>query len=238
MGKRFGRWKVAEPLGIREKGLAKWVCRCDCGTLRPVRPIRLRNGESQSCGCLQREIVSGHAPRLTHGLSNTPEYRAWQQMKVRCNNPSHPSWKYYGARGISVCPEWMGSFESFYEYVGAKPSPKHSLGRIDDDGHYESGNVEWQTAAKQAKTKNKPGRKKRSYKAAPPPNEIEEGAEVGFWTVLEPATSKHGPRWWCQCQCGANCAVAESLLRSGRSQSCGCRRTGSGFWWRGEWREG
>jgi len=61
-----------------------------------------------------------------------------------------PGWKYYGARGIKVSDEWVHNFENFYQHVGPKPSPDHSLDRINNDGNYEPGNVRWATPAVQA----------------------------------------------------------------------------------------
>lgn len=83
---------------------------------------------------------------LTHGRSMTPEYRAWIQMNRRCHDP-HSSWfQNYGARGIIVCDAWRHDFTAFFAHVGLRPSSKHSLDRIDVNGHYESGNVRWATA--------------------------------------------------------------------------------------------
>lgn len=78
----------------------------------------------------------------------TPTYAAWASMKSRCNNPNHTSYKRYGARGIRVCERW-NEFEAFLNDVGERPSPKHSLDRIDNDGNYEPCNVRWATSLEQ-----------------------------------------------------------------------------------------
>jgi hypothetical protein len=70
-------------------------------------------------------------------------------MKQRCTNPNSKDWKYYGARGITVWPPWMEDFHLWLEHVGRRPSSKHSLDRIDNDGHYVPGNVRWATALQQ-----------------------------------------------------------------------------------------
>lgn len=85
-----------------------------------------------------------------HGLSQTAEYRCWQQIKARCLNPEHSAYPDYGGRGVTICPEWVSSFETFCAHVGPRPSPKHSLDRFpNNDGSYEPGNVRWATADEQ-----------------------------------------------------------------------------------------
>lgn len=78
-----------------------------------------------------------------------PEYYVWRTMKARCLNPNNPKWERYGARGIKVHEPWVNDFQAFYNYVGPRPSDEHSIDRIDNDGHYEPGNVRWATAQEQ-----------------------------------------------------------------------------------------
>jgi hypothetical protein len=85
--------------------------------------------------------------------SSSAEYRAWSGMKDRCLNPNSTKYKWYGARGITVCQEWRDSFDTFFAHVGPRPSKDHSLGRIDNEGNYEPGNVEWQTEHQQQRNK-------------------------------------------------------------------------------------
>lgn len=127
-------------------GNTRFNCLCDCGVERSFSSGNLRNGTSQSCGCLRDELVS--ARRLKHGLTKTPEYRAWIAMRNRCANPDK-TYAPWNGRGIKVCERWS-KFETFLEDVGPRPSPKHSIDRIDVDGHYEPSNVRWATRAQQA----------------------------------------------------------------------------------------
>ena len=93
-----------------------------------------------------------------HGMTKTPEYDAWKHMKDRCFNPNYQHYSHYGGRGIGVCDRWKNSFENFLADMGTKPSPKHSLDRIDNDGDYCPENCKWSTKKEQQNNQrnNKP----------------------------------------------------------------------------------
>lgn len=89
----------------------------------------------------------------THGDTSgktTPEYMAWGSMKSRCLNPNHDSYADYGGRGITICQEWIDSYEAFLAHIGRRPSVKHSIERIDNSKGYTPGNVKWATAREQS----------------------------------------------------------------------------------------
>jgi hypothetical protein len=88
----------------------------------------------------------GHCTRET----TTPEYQAWCDLKYRCNNPSSVKYGSYGGRGISVCERWRNSFEA-----RPRPSPQHSIDRINVDGNYEPGNCRWATKSEQASNRRR-----------------------------------------------------------------------------------
>jgi hypothetical protein len=141
-GLRFGRLVVIG-FSSRNKTVYLWLCKCDCGNIAPCNGCGLKRGDITSCGCQRWKHVT------THGMSGTSIHRIWKDMNNRCANKNNKYFHKYGGRGITVCQEWRDSFEAFAEHIGPKPSPKHSLDRIDNNRGYEPGNVRWATRAVQ-----------------------------------------------------------------------------------------
>lgn len=148
-GKRLGALTVLRPHVEKDsEGRFLWVTRCDCGQERVMRSQSLVRGDSRSCGC------GASTDRLRHGENRTtgksPEYSAWSAMIQRVR-PESRSARLYADRGIGVCDRWRGpgGYERFLEDMGRKPSAKHSLDRIDNDGNYEPGNCRWATSYEQ-----------------------------------------------------------------------------------------
>lgn len=165
-GKKFGRLTA---IGIHSTTIdkrTKWTFLCECGAQVIARLDNVKNGNTTSCGCLQKELISavGEKNRTTHGLSTTPEYTAWRDAKQRCYSPKNKRYKDYGARGITMCERWLNSFENFYSDMGKKPSKNHSLDRKNNDGPYSPSNCRWATLIEQANNKQK-SKQISSYKA-------------------------------------------------------------------------
>lgn len=150
-GMRSGRWTL---IALHRSGRTiQWHCRCECGNEGFVCQGNIFSGKSNSCGCLQRERTS--EAHRTHGESRrSPEYRTWANMISRCHNPNQEAYKDYGAKGITVCEEWRNSYEAFLEHVGRKPSPDHSIDRIDFRKGYFPGNVRWATTYVQSRNRS------------------------------------------------------------------------------------
>ena len=154
-GKRFGKLTVIGFAGVSKQRNREWFCRCDCGGYSRVNTRDLNNGNTTSCGCNRSIAMTKVASK--HGLRYSPEYRLWLSIKQRCFHPSQNNYKDYGGRGIMIAEEWKDDPVAFCRYIrevlGPKPTPKHSIDRIDVNGHYEPGNLRWATRSEQQANK-------------------------------------------------------------------------------------
>lgn len=150
IGATFGFLTVIEHLS---EGRYRWRCLCVCGESCDRSGTDLRtNGDRQSCGCKRRE--SQALGKTTHGMSGTPEHRAWKNVINRCENPRSDHWEWYGGKGIKVCARWRHSFENFYADMGPRPSDEHSIERVDTDKNYGPENCIWATTSVQSRNRS------------------------------------------------------------------------------------
>jgi hypothetical protein len=121
---------------------------CDCGKQLqfPAGRILVQRARTH-CGC-----QTNRATNLRHGMRYSPEYSSWIAMRRRCLNPRDKDYPKWGGVGITVCPEWVRSFEAFFAYIGSRPSGT-SIDRIDPSKGYEPGNVRWATSHQQARNR-------------------------------------------------------------------------------------
>lgn len=149
--KKFGNLLVIEFAGYSSSKRTQWLCLCDCGETKIALSHTLVRGVATHCGCLTSEKIS--AKVSIHGKSETPEFFTWLNIKQRCYNANHPAYIHYGERGIAVCERWLLSFEDFLQDMGQKPSPQHSIDRINNDGPYAKENCRWATREMQGQNK-------------------------------------------------------------------------------------
>lgn len=158
-GKKFNLLTATKKLG------AYYRCTCDCGGHAFVRSDHLSSGHTKSCGCLKQKLVEAKQQRIAEAQAlrvsakaqqdkHKPKLRAvWQQMIYRCTQPTCPEYESYGAIGITVCNEWLTSFDAFYSDVRPKYTPGKSLDRRNNDLGYFPGNCRWATPKMQARNR-------------------------------------------------------------------------------------
>lgn len=154
VGDRIGLLTVQELLpSIKHAGKPRrvWKCVCECGKILEVidDALRLKTQEPRSCGCYIKD---------SFWKRTISERNSWHSMINRCYKEKDIGYENYGGRGIKVCESWLKSFDNFYQDMGSKPTPKHSIDRIDVNGDYEPSNCKWSTITEQNVNKRRTGK--------------------------------------------------------------------------------
>jgi hypothetical protein len=148
VGQKFSRLTVIDYAPSNNKAQTRFKCLCDCGNEHIAMGTLLKRGAVKSCGCLLVETgrMIGLQSKV-HGMLNTTTYRIWSNMKERCRNPSQRAYRWYGAKGVTVCERWL-TFSNFLADMGERPHDK-TLDRINPFGNYEPNNCRWADEATQ-----------------------------------------------------------------------------------------
>lgn len=147
-GRVFTRLTVLGYAGTLRPHRRYWFCECKCGTIKAIAGADLQCGDTQSCRCLHKDILTTHGESPAGNKS--AEYKIYGGAKARCSNPKHPKFYAYGERGIKFL---YTSFSEFLEDIGRRPTALHTLERKDNERGYEPGNCKWATRKEQTRNR-------------------------------------------------------------------------------------
>lgn len=230
-GKKIGWWSVLErtdaPTHITSHchKQAWWLCRCKCGTERPILGGALRSGKTKSCGCRCFKKNSKHANIKTkfpvhHGFKKTALYGIHHAMLLKCYQQKNSHFKNYGAQGITVCDKWR-RITNFVSWAKEMWKPNYSLELKEGEKMFSPDTCYWIPKADKISTMKKKNGKKEYRNLL--------GKTFGSLSVLKEKMIlfKDGyrrTRLECICRCGKTSLVSPHSLVSGRTKTCGCTK--------------
>ena len=147
-GDKYNRLKIIEEVEQSKNWERNFLCLCDCGKEVTISLHRLRTGNTKSCGCWNTEVRTKRFYK--HGFDETPENWAYKNAKKRCNNKNDTFYYNYGGRGVKFL---LKDITEMIKDIGLRPTPQHTLDRIDNNGNYEVGNIRWATRDEQSRNK-------------------------------------------------------------------------------------
>jgi hypothetical protein len=152
-GRCFGKLTVLSLCKLGDHG-STWNCICNCGNTLVVRGDSLKKGNTQSCGCYSRALMS--ARHTKHGLNLTsPQLLSiWRAMRIRCNNKKTKYYRYYGGKGIQICSEWENPINFCEWAISHGYAEGLEIDRIDNNGSYCPENCRWVTRTQNACNKS------------------------------------------------------------------------------------
>lgn len=144
IGEIYGKWTVIKESSDKPQKNSRakfYECKCECGNVSIIRSDQLKSGRSK--GCKDCYKIKFKKMVTKHSLHNSSTYGIWRGIHKRCKLLSHPSYRWYGAKGVKVCERWS-KFESFLEDMGERPEGLQ-IDRIDTHGDYTKENCRWVT---------------------------------------------------------------------------------------------
>lgn len=148
IGDVIGKVKLLALDGRLKCGVKRWLCLCQvCGNIEVRNTCGISRAKSENIGCARCGADERNRKNTEHGGSKSLLYGIWRGMKDRCDKPTHPSFAYYGGKGVRVCDEWR-AFSGFRVWaIGSGYKPGLSIDRVDSNLNYDPSNCEWVTKA-------------------------------------------------------------------------------------------
>jgi len=172
IGRTIKNLTIVKELPRVKDGLSSRIvveCICSCGKTKAIRLRDISNGKTKSCGC--RGITpKGERVRQVSsisvlvGSSDHPFYVSYYDMIRRCYSETCEAYPDYGGRGITVCPSWRNSFETFYFDMFKTFKEGLKIERTDPNGNYTPENCSWETQTVQSHNTRKHRNSSSKYK--------------------------------------------------------------------------